>query len=79
MTSRAWSLESFGSSALRVLGCGVFGVVLGAALGSWVGGLLGDPEGEGFIGFLLGLRLGGLAGVLVGLGWTARGRLAGAR
>ena len=72
MTSRVWSLESYGASALRVLGCGLLGVVLGAVLGSWIGGLLGDPEGEGFLGFLLGLRLGGLAGMLVGLGSDLR-------
>jgi len=62
--------------ALRVFGCGVLGVVVGAVLGSWIGGLLGDPEGEGFLGFLYGLRIGGALGVFVGVVWALRSRRA---
>ena len=70
MTGERKGGETAWRSALRVLGCGVLGVVAGAVLGSWIGERLGDPEGEGFIGFLYGLRIGGGVGVAVGVGWA---------
>jgi hypothetical protein len=48
------------------LGCVLLCALGGAALGSFVGGALGHPEGEGFIGFIYGLYGGGAVGALVG-------------
>ena len=61
----------------RVLGwlaLAVGGVLLGAAVGAVAGSLIGEsmgsPEGEGFIGFILGMRIGAVAG-LIPCGWLA--------
>jgi hypothetical protein len=50
--------------------CTVGSAIAAALLGGFVGGLIGEslgtPEGEGFIGFLYGLRIGGGIGVIGG-------------
>ena len=43
------------------------GGALGMTIGSMVGGALGSPEGEGFIGFILGMRIGAVAGLIAGI------------
>lgn len=48
-----------------VLAC--FGLFVGAVTGMLIGDALGHPEGEGFIGFLYGLWIGGAAGLGIGL------------
>ena len=63
------------ASLARWTGCllvgGLAGAVLGAVVGMCIGDSLGSPEGEGFIGFILGLRSGTLLGFVVGgaLAW----------
>ena len=56
-------------------GAAVLGALGGAALGTLIGGHAGAPDGEGFEGFLWGLRIGAGAGLLagcVGARWLQR-------
>ena len=48
--------------AIAVVVCALGGAVLGMLIGD----TMGSPEGEGFIGFLYGVYIGGPAGVLIG-------------
>ena len=54
----------------------LLGTFVGAVAGMLVGDAMGEPEGEGFIGFLYGLWIGGAAGLLGGAllayGWDRR-------
>ena len=63
------------ASLARWTGCllvgGLAGAVLGAVVGMCIGDSLGSPEGEGFIGFILGMRFGAVLGLIPGA-WLAR-------
>jgi integral membrane sensor domain MASE1 len=44
----------------------LLGAFVGAVIGMLIGDAMGHPEGEGFIGFIYGLWIGGASGFLGG-------------
>ena len=72
--SRPW-IKSVIGLLLGALG----GSVAGAYWGGYLGELLGHPEREGFIGFIYGLRVGGIVGAVTGFMIARRVRPGGDR